>query len=165
MRFSSCLSHEAASPSACNCLPHSCSLFSLLPSQRAATLWGTHLWPRAGREGRWHILSPPTPSSGTGPRQTDEPGILSTWLSKLTEGQGRAQGRGGKCIEYIEISDIHWVAGMFHGIQSQCVYRDTQNESSQMLGLFPVSEAVIERTRKKKKLNPTERNWPILPWF
>lgn len=92
IRFSSCLSHEAASPSAYSCLPHSHCLFSLLPSQRAAAPWGTHLWSRAGREGRWHILPQPTPFSGTGPRRTDEPGILSAWFCRLTDGLGLGTG-------------------------------------------------------------------------
>lgn len=81
------------------------------------TPWGMHLWSRAGREGWWHILSRLTPSSDTGPRWTDEPGILSACLCKLTDGAGLSTGGGGKCIECIEISDIHWGAGMFHGIQ------------------------------------------------
>lgn len=38
-------------------------------------------------------------------------------FANLPTGQGWAQGRGGKCIECIESSDIHWVAGMFHGTQ------------------------------------------------
>lgn len=87
-----CLSHEAASPSVYSCLPHSRYLFSLLPSQRAATPWGTHIVSRASWEGRCHILSRPTPSSGTGPRRTGEPGILSTWLCKLTDGVGLGTG-------------------------------------------------------------------------
>lgn len=39
-------------------------------------------------------------------------------FANLPTGQRQAQGRGGKRIEHIEISDIHWVAGMFHGIQT-----------------------------------------------
>lgn len=86
IRFSSCLSSEAASPSAYSCLPHSPLLTAAQP-ESCYTFGGHIVMSQAGREGCWHILSHHPRAQVRGDRwarqATGEPGILSTLLCKL----------------------------------------------------------------------------------